>query len=126
VTDRYSLNTSQFQNWFHHMRQKTLAAVCLILTCAILSGLRWLASSYSLHLPLIRSVSPLITAVILLPLGLIVVAALNQRVLSWRKAHGRDIALEEKHEFEDADIISLRPRQSHEHSSTYRRWDPDN
>src|SRR5439155_7490519 len=108
------------------MRQKTLAAVCLILTCAILSGLRWLASSYSLHLPLIGNVSPLITAVILLPLGLIVVAALNQRVLSWRKAHGRDIALEEKHEFEDADIISLRPRQSHEHSSTYRRWDPDN
>jgi len=108
------------------MRQKTLAAVCLILTCAILFGLSWLASSYSLHLPLIGNVSPVIAAVILLPLVLIPLAAFNQRILAWRKAHGRDIAEEETHEFEDADIISLRPRQSHEHSSTYRRGDPDN
>ena len=42
------------------------------------------------------------------------------------KAHGRDIENEEKHEFEDSDIISLRPRQPHEHSSTYRRWGDDN
>jgi hypothetical protein len=107
------------------MRHKTLAAVCLILTCAIVYGLNWLASSYSLRLPLIGNVSPVI-GVILLPFVLIAVAAFNQRILVWRKAHGRDIAEEEKHEFEDADIISLRPRQSHEHSSTYRRGDPDN
>ena|SRR5213593_3637718 len=108
------------------MRQKTLAAVCLVLTCAILYGFQWLASSYTIHLPLIGAVSPLIAAVIVVPPVLIAVATLNLRILAWRKAHGRDIAEEEKHEFDDADIISLRPRQPHEHSSTYRRWDPDN
>jgi len=45
----------------------------------------------------------------------------NQFVLAWRKSRGRDIEEEEKYEFDEADIISLRPRQSHEHSSTYRR-----
>jgi hypothetical protein len=103
------------------MRQKTLAAVCVIFTLAICVGLRWLASLYTLHLPLIGPVSPVITVIILLPLVLIPLAAFNQRILAWRKDHGRDIAVEEKHEFDDADIISLRPRQPHEHSSTYRR-----
>ncbi|HEV2827311.1 MAG TPA: hypothetical protein VGW76_06865 [Pyrinomonadaceae bacterium] len=103
------------------MRQKTLAAVCVILTLAICVGLRWLASLYTPHLPLIGPVSPVIAVIILLPLVLIPLAAFNQRILTWRKAHGRDIAEEEKHEFDDADIISLRPRQPHEHSSTYRR-----
>lgn len=108
------------------MRQKTLHAILLILACAILAGLKLLALSYTIRLPVTGNISPVIAAVIILPLVLIPVAAFNQRILAWRKAHGKDIAEEERHEFDDADIISLRPRQPHEHLSTYRRWDPDN
>jgi hypothetical protein len=108
------------------MRPNTLYVILLVLACIILSGLEWLASSYTLHLPLVGNVSPIIAAVIVLPFVLLSVAACNQRIIAWRKAHGKDIVEELKHEFDDADIISLRPRQPHEHSSTYRRWDPDN
>src|SRR5207237_7522713 len=100
------------------MRPKTLHAILLILACAILAGLKWLASSYTIHVPGIGGVSPVIATVIVLPLVLVSVAALNQRILAWRKAHGKDIAEEQTHEFDDADIISLRQRQRHEHSST--------
>lgn len=103
------------------MRPKTLHAVLLLLACAILSGLKWLGSIHSIHIPGVGDVSLLIVAVIVLPLVLVSVAAFNQRILAWRKAHGKDIAEELSHEFDDADIISLRPRQPHEHSSTYRR-----
>jgi hypothetical protein len=108
------------------MRNKTLATVCVLLSWAIIFGLKMLAASYSIQLPVIGRVSPLIAAVIILPIFVIALVLLNQRLLRWRKAHGRDIEEEEKHEFDDADIISLRPRQPHEHSSTYKRWDPDN
>jgi|ERR1044072_1456611 MFS superfamily sulfate permease-like transporter len=108
------------------MRANTLHAILLVLALVILLGLKWLASSYTVHLPVIGDVSPLIAAVIVLPLVFVGVAVLNQPILAWRKAHGKDIVEEQKHEFDDADIISLRPRQPHEHSSTYRRWDPDN
>jgi hypothetical protein len=108
------------------MRPKTLHAILLILACAILFALKWLASTYTIHLPLIGNVSPVIAAVIILPLVLITVAAFNQRIITWRKARGKDIVEEQAHEFDDADIISLRPRQPHEHSSTYRRGDPYN
>ncbi|SRR6266516_1063182 len=103
------------------MRKKTLSSVCFILALAIVFGLRSLARSQGIHLPLIGFVSPLVASLIIVPLLLIPLTALNQYLLAWRKAHGRDIEAEEKHEFDEADIISLRPRQSHEHSSTYRR-----
>jgi len=82
-----------------------------------------LARAQGIQLPLLGYVSPLIASFIIVPLLLIPLTALNQYILAWRKAQGRDIEEEEKHEFEEADIISLRPRQSHEHSSTYRRSD---
>ena len=103
------------------MRKKTLSSVCFILALAIVFGLRSLARSQGIHLPLIGFVSPLVASLIIVPLLLIPLTALNQYLLAWRKAHGRDIEAEEKHEFDEADIISLRPRQSHEHSSIYRR-----
>ena len=108
------------------MRPKTLYGILLLLASAILLGLNWLAESYTMHLPLVGNMSPTAAAVILLPVVLVCAGAFNQRVITWRKAHGRDIEEELAHEFDDADIISLRPRQPHEHSSTYRRWDPDN
>jgi len=103
------------------MRQKTLSGVCFVLAVAIVYLLRWFASSQGIRLPLIGYVSPLIASFIIVPLLLIPLTALNQHVLAWRKTRGRDIEEEEKHEFDEADIISLRPRQPHEHSSTYRR-----
>jgi hypothetical protein len=108
------------------MRRKTLFSVCFILAMAIVFLLRWLAASQGIRLPLIGYVSPLIASFIIVPVLLIPLTALNRYVLTWRKARGRDIEAEEKHEFDDADIISLRPRQPHEHSSTYRRWGDDN
>ncbi len=103
------------------MRKKTLSSVCFILGLGIIFLLRFLALSQGIHLPFIGYVSPMIAAFIIVPLLLIPLTALNQYVLAWRKERGRDIEEEEKHEFDEADIISLRPRQSHEHSSTYRR-----
>jgi hypothetical protein len=108
------------------MRKRTLGSVCFILALILVVALKWLASSQGIHLPLVGFVSPLIASFILVPLLLVPLTAINQRILAWRKARGRDIEAEEKHEFDDADIISLRPRQPHEHSSTYRRWDRDN
>jgi hypothetical protein len=108
------------------MRKRTLGSACFTLGLVIVIALNWLADSQGIHIPLVGFVSPLIASFILVPLLLVPLAAINQRILAWRKAHGRDIEAEEKHEFDDADIISLRPRQPHEHSSTYRRWDNDN
>lgn len=108
------------------MRKQTLGSVCFIFALVLFVALKSLASSQGIHLPLVGFVSPLIASFILVPLLLIPFTAINQRILAWRKAHGRDIELEEKHEFDDAGIISLRPREPHEHSSTYRRWDRDN
>src|SRR5215510_7039354 len=105
------------------MRRRTLISVCFIVALVIVYLLRWLASSQGIRLPLIGYVSPWIASFILLPLLLIPFTALNRYLLVWRKSRGRDIEEEEKHEFDEADIISLRPRQPHEHSSTYRRFE---
>ena len=108
------------------MRPKTLHAILLLVAIAIVCGLKWFASLFTVYLPIVGETSPLIAAVIVLPLALTIVVTINQRIIAWRKARGRDIEEEQKHEFDDADIISLRPRQPHEYSSTYRRGDPDN
>ena len=108
------------------VRKKTLFSICFILALAIVFLLRWFVASQGIRLPFIGFVSPLIASFIIVPILIIPLTALNQYILQWRKAHGRDIETEEKHEFDEADIISLRPRQPHEHSSTYRRWGDDN
>jgi hypothetical protein len=108
------------------MRKKTLYGVCFLLAMMIVFALRIFARAQGINLPFIGFVSPLIASFMLVPLLIVPLAAVNHYILAWRKAHGRDIEAEERHEFDDADIISLRPRQPHEHSSTYRRWDDDN
>ena len=75
--------------------------------------------------PVLDYLPPLIAPVILMPILLVPMTVLNAYILKWRKDRGRDIEAEEKHEFDEADIISLRPRQPHEHSSTYSRWGDD-
>jgi hypothetical protein len=107
------------------MRKKTLISVCFILSLALIYLIRWLAASTGIRLPFVGIVSSITASLIAVPLLLIPMTALNAYLLKWRKAHGRDIEAEERHEFDDADIISLRPRQPHEHTSTYRRWGGD-
>jgi hypothetical protein len=107
------------------MRKKTLASVCFVLAVVTIYLLKWLAASSGIRLPLVGYVTPIMAAVIIVPLLIIPMTALNSYLLKWRKDHGRDIEAEERHEFDDAGIISLRPRQPHEHSSTYRRWGDD-
>ena len=104
------------------MRKQTLASVCFILALAIVFLLRAWTHSQGIRLPLIGFVSPLIASLIIVPLLLIPLTALNQYVLAWRKKHGRDIEEEEKYEFSESDIISLKPRQSHEEPS-YRKYE---
>lgn len=108
------------------MRKRTLFSVCFMLSVGIVFLLKSLARSQGIQLPLVGLVSPLVASFVIVPLLIIPLTALNQYFLAWRKAHGRDIELEEKHEFDEADIISLRPRQPHEHSSTYRGWHDEN
>ncbi len=103
------------------MRKRTLGSVCFILGLAIVYLVRYLASSQGIRLPLIGFVSPLIAAFIIVPLLLIPLTALNKYILAWRKSHGRDIEEEEKYEFPESDIISLRPRQPHEEPSRERK-----
>ena len=79
-----------------------------------------------IRFPFVGAVSSITVAIVIAPLLLMPMTALNAYILKWRKDRGRDIEAEEKHEFDDADIISLRPRQPHEHTSTYRRWGDDN
>lgn len=86
------------------MRKKTLAAVCSILAFAILLTLRLAGVSVPLGL------LPFLVFLVLVPLLMIPMTLLNQRLLTWRKARGRDIEEEEKFENEDAGIISLRPK----------------
>jgi|SRR5688572_11871211 len=107
------------------MRKKTLISACFLLSFGIVYLLSWFAASIGIRLPFVGYVSPLVASVIIVPLVLVPVTALNTYILKWRKARGRDIEAEEKHEFDDAGIISLRPRQPHEHTSTYSRWDND-
>lgn len=104
------------------MRKRTLLGVCFFLAFAIVFLLRLLVSSRGIHLPLVGFVSPLIASFIIVPLLLIPLTVVNQYILAWRKKHGRDIEAEEKHEFAESNIISLRPRQSYEEPS-YRKYE---
>jgi hypothetical protein len=107
------------------MRKNSLASLCFFLALVIIYVPQYLARAEGIHVPYIGFVSPAVASFIIAPLLLVPLAALNQYILAWRKAHGRDIESEERHEFDEADIISLRPRQPHEHSSTVRRWGGD-
>ena len=86
------------------MRKRTLAAVCSILSVAILFAL----SLFGIRVPL--GLSPFIVFLVLVPLLMVPLTLVNKRLLAWRKARGRDIEEEQKYEIEDTDFISLRPR----------------
>ncbi len=104
------------------MRKRTLISVCFAIAFAVMLILRLLARSQGIRLPLFGVVSPLVASFIIVPFLLVPLTALNQRILAWRKKHGRDIEEEEKHEFDESGIISLRPRQPYEEPS-YRKYE---
>lgn len=91
------------------MRKTTLASVSFLLSVIIVYGLNLLARS--LGLPQAGFILLLIAASIMTPITVLALTKLNQPLLEWRKGHGRDIELEEKHEIEGADIISIKPRE---------------
>lgn len=91
------------------MRKTTLASVAFLLSLSIVYGLNVLARS--LGLPNSGFIMLVIAASIMTPITVMALTKLNQPLLRWRKAHGRDIQLEEKHEIEGADIISIRPQE---------------
>jgi hypothetical protein len=91
------------------MRKTSLASVSFLLSLIIVYGLNLLARS--LGLSQAGFILLLIAASIMTPITVLALTKLNQPLLKWRKVHGRDIELEEKHEIEGADIISIKPRE---------------
>jgi hypothetical protein len=87
------------------MRKKTLTALCAILAYAIVFTL----PLAGVRIPL--GLSPMFAGLVLVPCLLVPLTFMNRRLLVWRKARGRDIEEEEKHEDDATGIISLRPRE---------------
>ena len=85
------------------MRKSTLAGLSVLLAYAVIFALRFAGVSIPFLL------SPLVAGLVLSPVLLLALAALNKPLLVWRKAHGRDIEEEEKYEHDG--VISLRPRE---------------
>lgn len=96
------------------MRKQTLAGLCFALSLAIVYGLRLLARSLGVNIPLISYAYPLVVSCVLAPLLLIPMSKLNRHLRDWRKARGRDIEEEEKYENVEAGVISLRPLEAEE------------
>jgi hypothetical protein len=94
------------------MRKRTLAVLSFLLSLPIVYGINFLARSNGLWVPFPGFASHLVAALVLAPLLLIPLARMNRPLLAWRKKRGRDIEEEEKHEIEETDMISLRPRRS--------------
>jgi len=84
------------------MRSQTLAGICVFLAIGIGCGL-WL-----LGLSLPRGVSPLAVSLVLVPVFMVILIPLNNRLL---KSRERDLEIEKRHENEDAGVISLRARE---------------
>ena len=86
------------------MRKRTLAGVCAILAVIVLVALGFAGMAVPLGL------YPFAIFLVLGPLLMIPLNLLNQRLLAWHKARGRDIEEEERYEIEEVDMVSLRPR----------------
>ena len=98
------------------MRKKTLAGLCSILAFGVLLGLRYAG----VRVPF--GIGALVALLILVPVLVVALTPLNNRLLAWRKEHGRDIKEEEKYEREGAGIISIRPKSRAEIEEDERRY----
>ena len=86
------------------MRKRTLAGVCSVLALVIVLAMGFLRIKTPHNIPFF------VIYLVLMPLLLVPMTALNKRLLAWRKVRGRDIEEEQNYEIEEADIISLRPK----------------
>lgn len=84
------------------MRTKILPGICALIAVAILIVMR------ILHFNIPLGLSPFLIFLVLAPLLMFPMTALNKKLLAWRKQQGRDIEEEEKYEIEGSDFISLR------------------
>jgi hypothetical protein len=86
------------------MRKRTLAGVCSVLALGIVLAMGFLRVKTPHNIPFF------VIYLVLMPILLVLMTAVNKKLLAWRKARGRDIEEEERYEIEGADVISLRPR----------------
>jgi hypothetical protein len=100
------------------MRKRTLVGVCVVLSLAILIALRFLGISVGVGM------APFAVYLVLVPLLMAPMTLLNKRLLTWRKARGRDIAQEEEYEIGETGIISLRSRPDRPTQSDENKYLP--
>lgn len=86
------------------MRRRTLIAICFLIVIAFAFGLR----AVGFAVPIL---SPLTIGIFAVPALMLLLTRWNKHLLTWRKAHGRDIENEERYEDEATGMISLRPKQ---------------
>ena len=86
------------------MRKSTLASVCSVIALLIVLAMGFFRVKTPHNIPFF------VIYLVLMPLLSLAMTPLNNRLLEWRKARGRDLEEEGKHEIEGADIISLRAR----------------
>lgn len=98
------------------MRKRTLAICCSLLAFGILIAFKVLEFTVPVGL------APLIVFLVLVPLLMVPMGLLNERLLAWRKERGRDIEEEEKYEREGAGIISIRPKSQAEIEEDEKRY----
>ena len=86
------------------MGKKTLAGMCSVLALLTILAMGFFRVRTPHNIPFF------VIYLVLMPLLSVAMTPLNKRLLAWRKARGRDLEEEGKHEIEEAGIISLRPR----------------
>jgi hypothetical protein len=87
------------------MRKSTLAIVCSVLALLVMLAMGFFRVKTPHNIPFF------VIYIVSMPLFNALLTPLNQRLLAWRKARGRDVEEESKYEIEEAGIISLRPRR---------------
>jgi hypothetical protein len=91
------------------MRKRTLATIAYLLALVLVYLLRAAARSQGVPVPWLATYASLFVAsLVVTPLLLIPLTKLNDRLLEWRRARGRDIEAEERHETESG-VLSIKP-----------------
>lgn len=83
------------------MRDRDLFGFAILLSIGLVFGGTYILPLVGFRIGFLASLgSPAIASFIIAPFLLVLLFPLNQRFRQWRKAHGRDIAEEERYETE--------------------------